>query len=195
MQKNAKIMALLINGVAGTGKDLFIDTLIESNRYHVIRTSIINPVKLIAEAVGWSGAKDNRSRKFLADLATLLDDFNGFPFQKTIDVVEQQLTDLLYTNMLDKDPISIHGIPDKPVIVCVVAREPKHLAQFQDHFEECTIPVKSVLVRREAAEANIPDNHADESVFDFKYDIHLWNVGTREHFKSVILGMDLEPAV
>ncbi|MBP5209371.1 MAG: hypothetical protein J6125_00775 [Clostridia bacterium] len=68
---------IVINGCGGVGKD----TLVEMAARHlrVRNVSSITPIKEIARLCGWDGAKDDRSRKFLADLKQLTVDYNDYP--------------------------------------------------------------------------------------------------------------------
>lgn len=64
---------LIINGSGGVGKDTFVDLLGEF--VPVKHDSIVNPTKSLAKQVGWDGKKDERDRKFLAELKSLIDEY------------------------------------------------------------------------------------------------------------------------
>ncbi len=67
---------IIINGVARSGKDTFID-IFKSLNPNTINISSIDKVKELAREMGWDGTKDDKSRKFLSDLKDLWTDYNN----------------------------------------------------------------------------------------------------------------------
>ena len=72
-----KKVAIVINGAGGVGKDTLCE--LAAKHFKVKNISSITPIKEIAAMCGWNGAKDDRSRKFLADLKELCAEYNDFP--------------------------------------------------------------------------------------------------------------------
>ncbi len=72
-----KKLAIVINGAGGVGKDTLCD--FAAAHFKVMNISSITPIKELALQCGWSGKKDDKSRKFLSDLKLLLVDYNDFP--------------------------------------------------------------------------------------------------------------------
>ena len=72
-----KKVVLVINGQGGVGKDALCD--IAERHFKVKNVSSITPIKEIAAMCGWDGKKDDRSRKFLADLKQLSIEYNDYP--------------------------------------------------------------------------------------------------------------------
>ena len=70
-------LVVVINGKGGVGKDTFCDFV--SEKYRTLNISTITPVKEIARRYGWSGEKDKKSRKFLADLKRIFIEYNDLP--------------------------------------------------------------------------------------------------------------------
>ena len=193
--ENIEVKALIINGVAESGKDSFMDALEESGEYNVIRVSIVDAVKEIASIFGYDmKVKTKKDRQMLSDLFTVMDKYNGSPFTLCMDRINALVADKLlnaYTGMCYVEK-ALEGTAKPelpPVLICVVAREPIHIAQFVDTFTAADIPVRTVIIRREVVEADglVPDNKADLGVFRFPYDMHIWNNGTKEEFKEHIL--------
>lgn len=73
-----KPQVLILNGVAGAGKDTFAKLLGECAK--VEKISIIDLSKEIATLAGWDGVKGDRSRQFLCDIKDLIDQYNGASF-------------------------------------------------------------------------------------------------------------------
>ena len=72
-----KKAVIVINGAGGVGKDTLCDAA--ATKYTTRNISTITPIKEIVALCGWSGAKDNKSRKFLSDMKRLCADYNDFP--------------------------------------------------------------------------------------------------------------------
>ncbi len=68
---------IVINGAGGVGKDTLCE--LAAKHFKVKNVSSITPVKEIAKLCGWDGSKDDKSRKFLADLKKVLVDYNDYP--------------------------------------------------------------------------------------------------------------------
>jgi hypothetical protein len=166
-----KPIILLINGVAESGKDLFIDTLLK--KYFVLRTSIIDPVKHIARVLGWDGVKDERGRRFLAQLKTCLDEYDGFSFKEILSLVEKEMC------------------PGHD-FVCIVTREPDDIEGFKNVYKNLGFNVVSILIVRDSAVSRTPDNHADRGVSNYIYDFYIMNNKTIEMFESLCLDIAKE---
>ena len=69
---------VIINGKGGVGKDTLCNII--GKKYAVKNISSITPIKEIAKIGGWKGGKENKDRKFLADLKKLFIDYNDLPF-------------------------------------------------------------------------------------------------------------------
>lgn len=72
-----KKLAIVINGSGGVGKDTLCQ--LAARHFKVQNVSSVTPVKELAVQCGWSGAKDNKSRRFLSDLKRLLSAYNDYP--------------------------------------------------------------------------------------------------------------------
>ena len=70
-------IVLVINGAGGVGKDTLCE--FSAKHFRVKNISSVDPIKEIARYCGWTGVKDDRARRFLADLKQLTAEYNDFP--------------------------------------------------------------------------------------------------------------------
>ena len=139
---------IVINGKGGVGKDTLCDCLL--TKYKVMNISAIEPIKEIASKYGWNGEKDNKSRKFLADLKQAFIAYNNLP----TTYLEQKTAEFL---TLDKEILFVH------------IREADQIEQYK----KSIYPHKcfTLLVTRDIVDntANY-GNHADDDVNQYEYD-------------------------
>ena len=144
---------LIINGSGGVGKDTFVDLLGEF--VPVIHDSIVNPTKALAKQVGWDGKKDERDRKFLAELKSLIDEHSNYNYKEMENLMSSFLSGNLSCELL-----------------CIDMREKYQIEKAKNEFG-----AKTVLVTRNSVE-QITSNHADADVFNVNYDYHIHNDGS-----------------
>ena len=72
-----KKTVLVINGASRVGKDTL--RLMAAKKIKVENIYSKTPIKEATSQMGWSGAKDDKSRKFLADLKQLSVEYNDYP--------------------------------------------------------------------------------------------------------------------
>ena len=145
-------LAIVINGIGGVGKD----TLCEfaAKHFKVMNISSITPIKDIARLCGWDGSKDDKSRKFLADLKQLCVEYNDYP---TLWATEQ------YRRFLESD--------DEVLFVHI--REPEEIAKFVERTDGTA---KTLLIRggSRMTKENY-GNAADDGVENYDYDFYFVN--------------------
>lgn len=149
---------LIINSSAGVGKDTFVECL--KNYVNVYHSSIVNPVKKIANLIGWNGQKTEKDRKFLSDLKKLIDDYNDKNYEAMAE-----LMDTFRTKNTSFD------------LLCIDMREREQIERARKEYG-----AKSVLVRRDSV-PHIVSNIADAGVFDITYDYYIDNNGTIDELK------------
>ena len=116
--------------------------------------SSITPIKEIATLCGWSGKKDDKSRKFLSDLKLLLVEYNDFP---TVWAKQR------YEEFLSSDE----------QIMFVHIREPEEIAKF---VAATGGEAKTLLVRGgERMQKSHYGNRSDDEVEKFDYDFYFVN--------------------
>ena len=146
-----KKTVVVINGAGGVGKDTLCD--MAAKHFKVRNISSVTPIKEIARMCGWSGAKDDKSRKFLADLKQLCAEYNNFP---TV-WAKAQYDDFLTT---DEQILFVH------------IREGNEIKKFVD----ATLgKAKTLLVRggermKRGAYGNAADDQVENYSYDYYYD-------------------------
>lgn len=143
----------VINGSGGAGKDTFVSFLKELNP-KIENYSTVYLVKQIAASCGWLGGKGLKERKFLADLKTLLTDFNDLPYNDVCDEIY----------MLKEEDSGCEYL----FIHC---REPEEIQRFVNDFG-----VRTILIDRKTEKSY--GNHADDNVLNYSYDYIIDNNGT-----------------
>ena len=158
---SSKKIAIVINGKGGVGKDTLCDGAAE--RFAVKNVSSITPIKEIAKLCGWGGAKDDKSRKFLADLKQLCVDYNNYP---TAWLKER------YDEFLASDE----------QIMFAHIREPEEIAKFVSATGGVA---KTLLIRaNERLAKNVYGNAADDNVENYAYDFYFDNEGDPEQMRA-----------
>lgn len=152
-----KKAVVVINGRGGVGKDTLCD--MAAKTFKVENVSSITPIKEIAALCGWDGSKDDKSRKFLADLKRLSVEYNDYP---TLWATEKYKDFLLS----DKDVMFVH------------IREPEEIAKFVNSTDGAAI---TLLIRGgERMKRGAYGNAADDGVENYAYDYYFDNDGTLE---------------
>ncbi len=177
MEINMKKTTIVINGAGGVGKDTMCDLL--SKHFRVRNISTITPIKEIAVSCGWNGSKDDRSRKFLADLKALCVGYNDLPTNWAME----QYKDFLTT---DEQILIVH------------IREPEEIAKF---VKATGGEAKTLLIRGgERTRKSAYGNAADDGVENYYYDYYFVNDKTLEEAEmgitalmtSIVEGNDFE---
>lgn len=141
---------IIINGHGGTGKDTLCG--FAGGIYRTGNVSSAEPIKEIArEYGGWQGEKDERSRKFLADLKQLFAEYNDLPCKYLVREYEKFLES-------DKEILFVH------------IREGKEIDKFRQYVG---IPCIALLIRRSSVRqqwGNESDDNVEKYVYDYCYD-------------------------
>ena len=154
-------MIFIVNGKPRAGKDTFAQIL---NEYmDVYKYSSVTKVKEIAKQCGWSGAKEEKDRKFLHELKMLTSAYSDMSYN---DVIEE--IDKFKKGELDAD------------IFVVDVREPEDIDRLVKATKAFTIFIENNRV------PSITSNAADANVENYKYDFVIQNNGTLEDFEGNI---------
>ena len=158
------VKVVVVNGRPGVGKseferlckeqcNLFNRVVGFSNgrRLWIDITSTVDFVKQVATMCGWDGTKTLENRKFLSDLKDLLTKWDDVPY-KIIECRAQTLPS------------------DSDWIMFVDCREPAEIQKMKERLNATTL-----LIRRESVEDNETSNHADANVFNYEYDLTIYN--------------------
>lgn len=139
---------VIINGTGGCGKDTFVSYV--SKYARVFNFSSVDKVKEIAKLIGWSGAKEEKDRKFLSDLKKLTTDYNDMSFNSVKEAVTKFM-------LSDNEIMFIH------------IREPEEIKRAVIAFNASTL-----LIRKTGLEA-IASNTSDALVENYDYDFMIEN--------------------
>lgn len=145
-------IVLVINGAGGVGKDTLCE--LSAKHFKVKNISSVDPIKEIAKFAGWTGVKDDRARKFLADLKQLTAEYNDFPTNWAMAEYEKFLT-------TDEQILFVH------------IREPHEIEKFVNATDGAA---KTLLVRGGArTRQEAYGNAADDCVENYTYDYYFQN--------------------
>ena len=141
-------IVIIINGNGGVGKDTLCNFAAKHFRAQVV--SSITPIKEVAQKYGgWNGEKDNKSRKFLADLKELFIEYNDLPFQYLCKEYSR-------------------FIKSKDQILFAHIREGSEIDKFKKHV---SVACYTLLVTRKTNENVQWGNLSDDNVKMYKYDL------------------------
>ncbi len=165
-----KKLVLVINGQGGVGKDALCE--IAARHFRVKNISSITPIKEIAAMCGWGGQKDDKSRKFLADLKQLSVEYNDYPTLWALGEYEKFLSG-------DEEILFVH------------IREPEEIKKF---VERTGGVAKTLLVRAgDRLKRGAYGNAADDMVENYEYDCYFMNDKTlreaEEGFTALLTSM------
>lgn len=153
----------IINGYPGSGKTLFAEYCKEIIREKIplatIQTmSVINPIKEIALKLGWNGEKDDKGRKFLADLKDLAD--------KNYDFTHNYCREI-FTHLNIRDFIFIDM-----------------RSNYDIEWAVNNYKANTVFIERDIVKNNDYNNHADNEVENYKYQYYIKNSNNKEEFRA-----------
>lgn len=153
-------VTVVINGVGGCGKDTLIKFL--NDDYFVKNVSSITPIKNLATEIGWNGEKDEKSRKFLAELKKLTTEYNEYALNYIINEQKDFLTSY-------------------EEIMFVHIREPEEIHKFVSNSLCKTL---TLLIRpRKELEGKVYGNASDDNVENYNYDLIFDNDKSLEETK------------
>ena len=163
------LRVVIVNGRPGVGKTTFEDICADIvGIAYCNKRSTVDKIKEIAREAGWNGSKDAASRKLLSDLKDIFTEYNNMP-----------MNDIITYLMGWEDDLAYYGVGSHPHILFVDDREPEHIEKLKDALNATT-----VLIRRPDDEKISTSNHADENVFNYKYDWIINNNGDLKHLAN-----------
>ena len=159
------VRVVVVNGRPSSGKSFFEETCMKLTALHPTSIgwdenddiwvgiySTVDLVKDVAKCAGWNEEKTPKNRKFLSDLKKLLTDWDDVPFREV----------RLRANRMAKD--------SGDWVFFVDCREPNEIQRLKEAFNATT-----VLIRRAGDEIVETSNQSDNNVFDYNYDLTIWN--------------------
>lgn len=159
---NMDKMVFIVNGKPRAGKDTFAEIL---NRYMVVyKYSAVTKVKEIAKQCGWTGAKEEKDRKFLHELKMLTSAYSDLPYRDVMDKIEKYRSGEILADVFVVD-----------------VREPEEIERLRKATDAITIYIENENVPA------ITSNEADANVANYEYDFTIFNNGTIEEFEDNIM--------
>lgn len=152
---------VIINGGAGVGKDTFVQ-MCQNVDPTIQNLSSVDYVREVAHELGWSGEKDEKARKFLADLKQAMMLYNGAPFYKVFETINDF---------------------DENATVFLHVREPDEIELYKKQIIANHDKVITLLVRNNRV-APVTTNPADACVNDYGYDFVIDNNGTLQDLQD-----------
>ncbi len=149
-----KKFVFVINGSGGVGKDTLCN--LAAKHYRVRNVSSITPIKNIATLCGWNGEKNDRARKFLADLKSLTVAYNDYP---TKWILEE------YRRFCESED----------EILFVHIREGAEIRKFVDGTDKAAITLLIRGGKRFHRHSATYGNTADDDVEKYRYDYVFYN--------------------
>ena len=150
----------IVNGKPRAGKDTFAELL--GKHCRVFKYSSVDKVKQIAAKCGWDGGKDDKDRKFLADLKRITTEFNDMSY----DDVAEKVAYFLKTDFFD--------------VMLIDIREPEEIERAIEGYGAEAIYINNVNVPM------VTSNESDANVNNFVYDYIIANDGTLDDFAETV---------
>lgn len=156
---------IIINGSGGVGKDTFVEYC--SEFANVKNISTVDKVKEAANIlVGWSGERDEKSRKLLSDLKKMSVDYNDSPTK----YIEEQSELFFQDENLNIMFVHIREIEE--------IKKAKELLQ-----KKASLKAKTLLITSKRVE-KITSNYSDANVDKYEYDYYVTNDGTLDELRG-----------
>ena len=150
----------IVNGKPRAGKDTFAELL--GKHCRVFKYSSVTKVKQIAAKCGWDGGKDDKDRKFLAELKRITTEYNDMSY----DDVAEKVAYFLKTDFFD--------------VMLIDIREPEEIERAIEGYGAEAIYINNVNVPM------ITSNESDANVNNFVYDYVIGNDGTLDDFAETV---------
>lgn len=152
----------IINGYGGSGKDEFVSSIspyLTREHLSVVNLSTIDPIKTAAISLGWTGEKDNQSRKFLSDLKDLA--------TKTYDTSYRYVLHM------------IQYVNSSNAVYFIHCREPEEIDRLVN-----TLGARTIYIDASKRVPKVISNHADKNVENYHYNYYIDNNGTIEELEA-----------
>jgi hypothetical protein len=141
----------IINGFPESGKDTFVELVSKFDKSNsILNIHSSDFAKSIAEMIGWGGDKNEKSRKFIADLMKLIREYN--------DGVFNYYSKFILSKSEEDFNIFIH------------VREPEEIKKYVNKFN-----CKTIFVKRNSKLNLVYNNESDSNVLNYDYNIIILN--------------------
>ena len=153
---------IVINGKPTAGKSTFIELCRELRTVHedTVELSMVDYVKDVAKAIGWNGVKDEKGRKFLADLKNAIENYNKNIIYEAID------TDIFLFKSWGEPIFFINA--RNPIDIRYLVKKYNAISLFIDN---PNVPM-------------VESNSEDKGVENYRYDVTIENDGSLDELKE-----------
>lgn len=154
----------IVNGKPQSGKDTFVDEIVrlmEKDGMEAVKISSVDKVKKAAYILGWDGVKDAKGRKFLSDLKDMSTLFYNGPFE--------DMKEWIYYGEYQS--------------IFFFIREPEEIQKLIDAYPPGTF--ETICMIRSDNKSDDYGNHADNRVYNFRYDYQIYNDGELNHLMKL----------
>jgi len=157
---------IVINGIAGSGKSLFVSYVNKCFTGMLYEHSTVDTVKSAAYFFGADEKKEkgDKERALWSEMKDSWTKYNDGPFKEVVNLAEE----------LQRAEIEM----SVPVAAFLHVRESKEIARIKETFPDRFL---SILIKRNGL--LVPDNTGDQSVDGFDYDIVIKNDGEKKDLK------------
>jgi len=171
----AKTNIFIINGVAGSGKDRFVKTLINTHGWQsedfkrIYNMSLVDPIKEVINHLSYSQVdKTDKTRKLISDLLINLEEYN--------ECITSNLVHRVLDN-IDKDRNAYNNVDS---IIFIHIRQAKYIDRVKKKLTTLIpdVVIRTILLERKSI-THVPDNDGDKDVYNYTYDIILNNTEDR----------------
>jgi hypothetical protein len=158
----SKLKIVVINGFPGSGKDSFVNLLLDSvtlAKCDILNLHTSDPAKEAAKLLGWKGEKSPEARDFLAELM----EQSNLLFDTSFKYIKSKIE---FRNCLRG---SLQNL-----VVFVHSREPENIKRYVDELGASTLLIKRKLTEEEIC---LTTNRSDSCVLGYDYDKIVYNDG------------------
>ena len=150
----------IINGVAQSGKDTFVNFFRLS--YFVENYSTIDDIKKWAVFIGYNFTKTDKDRKLLSELKRIANEYIDYSFNELKAVIDK----------FEKN--------DYREILFIHIREVDEIKRVKEVYPY----IKTILIKNDRVP--IPDNESDQQVFNYDYDYIIENNSTLKDLEKKV---------
>ena len=154
---------IVINGKPTAGKSTFIKLCEQLNPF-VEELSMVDFVKEVATYADWDGLKNEKGRKFLANIKIAIEQYDkNIIYNHINDDIKSFLS---FCNKVEEDPIFF-----------INARNPSDIKYLVNKYNAVSLFIDNPNVPM------VESNSEDKNIENYKYDITIINDGTLEDLK------------
>lgn len=161
------VKVIIVNGLAQSGKDTFVDFCKEVAPKYVYSMSTVDFIKRIATEGGWNGEKTPEARRYLSDLKKIFVEWLDAPYKE----VERKI------RTIEMNEIQ-YGLESNDFYLFIHCREPEEINKMVKG-----LGARTVLIMRPGVE-RVTSNNSDLDAEDYDYDYFIKNDGDLDDLRT-----------